>query len=370
MSRPNTPFKIVMAVPWLMLLFTAMLVLVGSLALYSASEGAWSPWAERHIVRACLGVVMIIVIAALPLRLIYDFSYAGLLGAVAVLAILPVIGVGTGAVRWIAIGGFNFQPSEPAKSALIIALARYFSTRQPDDISRISSYIIPILMLAIPFGLVVTQPDLGTALMLMLGGLAVIFSAGLPKRYIFLSLAGVLASIPVIWSQLYDYQKARVMTFLNPEADMLGAGYQITQSKIALGSGGLFGKGFLMGSQSQLNYLPEKQTDFVFTMIGEEFGLVGNLVVLGVYLAILGGIFRIGLSSENRFSRLVCVGIAMMIFSYVFVNIAMVTGLLPVVGAPLPLISYGGTAMLSVFAALGVVVNIALHRQVEDAELQ
>jgi len=191
----------------------------------------------------------------------------------------------------------------------------------------------------------------------------------MPFRYVGILFVTAMAALPVLWANLYEYQKQRVLTFFNPEDDLLGAGFQITQSKIALGSGGIFGKGFLMGSQSQLNYLPEKQTDFVFTMIGEEFGLIGNLVVLGIYFMIFYSILRLSWRVQHRFGRLVCAGISGMLFLYVFVNVAMVTGLVPVVGVPLPLISYGGTAMLTVFIALGLVNAMALSSDLEDEDL-
>ena len=227
-------------------------------------------------------------------------------------------------------------------------------------------YFPALIMIIVPFMLVMKQPDLGTALMLLMGGLSVVFAAGLPWRYVCGAVVAIFAALPLLWFQLHGYQKSRVITFLYPETDVLGAGYQITQSKIALGSGGLFGKGFLMGSQSQLNYLPEKQTDFVFTMIGEEFGLVGNLFILLVYLTLSMSILRISYKVQSRFSQLACVGIGMMLFFYVFVNVAMVSGLLPVVGAPLPLISYGGTSMLTVFIGFGIVTSALVHDRLED----
>lgn len=356
------------SVPWLMLLSAALLVMIGALTLYSASEGSWTPWAERHLMRAGFGFLLVFIIACIPLKWLYDGSYLFLLAGIAVLILLQVVGVGSGATRWIVIAGFNFQPSEPVKIAVVLALARYLSDLPSDRLYMIVSYLPAFLMLAIPFALVLVQPDLGTSLMLLISGLAVIVAAGLPKRWIFGGLLSVLASMPVIWLQLYDYQKARIFSFLNPGSDAQGAGYQIIQSKIAIGSGGTFGKGFLMGSQSQLNYLPEKQTDFVFTMIGEEFGFFGNSVVILVYFLILASINTTAFRTRLRFGRLVCIGISMVLFSYVFVNIAMVTGMLPVVGAPLPLISYGGTAMLSMFAGFGIVVNIALRARYQRIE--
>ncbi len=360
--------RLILRLPWLLLLATSALVLVGAFALYSASEGSWSPWAEQQLVRATIGGFVILVMALLPAKLIFKCSYIGLLGAVGLLLVLQFIGVGTGATRWIAIAGFNFQPSEPAKLAMVLALARYLSEQTPEQLQGFVAYIPALALVGVPFVLVLIQPDLGTSLMLLMGGLTVIFAAGISRLYIFGFLIAGVASLPVLWSQLYDYQKARVITFLNPDADQLGAGYQIAQSKIALGSGGLFGKGFLMGSQSQLNYLPEKQTDFVFTMIGEEFGFVGNISILVTYFIILTSIILIALRCQNRFARLSCIGVSMMIFLYMFVNVAMVTGLLPVVGAPLPLISYGGTAMLTVFASIGVVVNASINSHLEDGD--
>ena len=293
--------------------------------------------------------------------------YLILLAAIGMLVLLMIVDSERFVSRWITIGGFSFQPSEPAKIAVIMALARYFDEQPAERMQSLLVYLPPLLLIAVPFLLIIKQPDLGTALALLLGSLSVLFATGMPWRFIFAVVVLGLGSLPVLWMQLHAYQKERVMTFLNPGADALGAGYQITQSKIALGSGGLFGKGFLMGSQSQLNYLPEKQTDFVFTMIGEEFGLVGNLFILSVYLLLIGSILAISLRVGSRFAQLTCSGIAMMLFLYVFVNVAMVTGLLPVVGAPLPLISYGGTAMLTVFVGLGIVVSAVIHDRPENS---
>lgn len=360
----------IIQLPWLTISLVILLSLVGALALYSASQGSWSPWAERHIVRAAFGLVLMIGILVVPIRLIYQSSYLVYVAALIVLVALQAIGFGQGATRWIALGPLNFQPSEPAKLAVVLALARYFSARTPEQLASFVTYIPAFMIVGLPFMLVLVQPDLGTSLMLLLGGLIVIFSAGMPFRYIAVLAIAAIGSLPILWANLYEYQKQRVLTFFNPEDDLLGAGFQITQSKIALGSGGIFGKGFLMGSQSQLNYLPEKQTDFVFTMIGEEFGLVGNLAILLIYFLIIFSILRLGWRVQHRFGRLVCAGISGMLFLYVFVNVAMVTGLVPVVGVPLPLISYGGTAMLTVFIALGLVNAMALNSDLEDEDLR
>ena len=359
-----------LTLPWVTIGCVFLLSVIGALALFSASQGSWSPWAERHIIRAAFGVVLMVIIVVMPIRLIFQSSYVLYAGALIILVALQAIGFGQGATRWIAIGPLNFQPSEPAKLAVVLALARYFSERTPEQLNSFLTYIPAFLIVALPTALVLIQPDLGTSLMLAMGGLIVIFCAGIPFRYVGVLFVSAMASLPVLWANLYDYQKQRILTFFNPEDDLLGAGFQITQSKIALGSGGIFGKGFLMGSQSQLNYLPEKQTDFVFTMIGEEFGLIGNLVILGIYFIIFYSILRLSWRVQHRFGRLVCAGISGMLFLYVFVNVAMVTGLVPVVGVPLPLISYGGTAMLTVFIALGLVNSMALSSDLEDEDLR
>ena len=356
-------------IPWLMIICMFMLVIIGTLALYSASDGVWTMSVKQHLIRSAIGFLIAFFIAFLPINWLFRTSFLAWFAFVCILMLLPFIGVGAGATRWIDLGVMNFQPSEPTKIAVILLLARYLSLRTFDQIDKFAIYIPAIFIIGIPSALVLRQPDLGTGLMILVGGLAVIFVSGLPKKYVFLGLGTVGASIPIIWGQLYDYQKARLLTFLNPEKDILGAGWQITQSKIALGSGGLFGKGFLQGSQSQLDYLPEKQTDFVFTLIGEEFGFVGSITIILIYFMIILSITSIGLKAKNRFTRLVSSGLGMIIFLYVFINIAMVTGVLPVVGAPLPLLSYGGTAMLTVFVILGISINLSINRDKEDLEI-
>ena len=247
---------------------------------------------------------------------------------------------------------------------IVLALARYFHGLSSEEIARPFYLLVPIGLTLAPAALVLKQPDLGTAAMLLMIGVAVFFCAGV--RLWKFAVVGVLAlsAIPIAWQFLRDYQRRRVMTLFDPESDPLGAGYHILQSKIALGSGGLFGRGFLQGSQSHLNFLPEKQTDFVFTMLAEEFGMIGGVTLLGLYAVLLIYGLAIAIRSRNQFGRLLAFGIACNIFLYVFINIAMVMGLIPVVGVPLPLISYGGTAMLTVMAALGLVMSIYIHRDV------
>ena len=359
----------ILAIPWLMITGMLILVIIGTMALYSASDGVWTSSVQQHLLRSAIGFLLASFIAFIPINWIFRASFIMWAFIVCLLTVIPFIGVGAGATRWINLGFMNFQPSEPAKIAVILFLARYLSLRTFDQIDKLIIYLPAVFIVAIPTLLVLRQPDLGTGLMIFVGGLAVIFVSGVPKRYVFLGIGTFAASIPIIWGQLYDYQKARLLTFLNPEKDVLGAGWQITQSKIALGSGGLFGKGYLQGSQSQLDYLPEKQTDFVFTLIGEEFGFVGSMTIIFIYFLIILSITGIGLRAKNRFTRLVASGLAMVVFLYVFINIAMVTGVLPVVGAPLPLISYGGTAMLTTFLILGICINLSLNIIKEDIEI-
>jgi len=270
--------------------------------------------------------------------------------------------VGMGAQRWIDLGVIQLQPSELMNVVVVLALARYFHSLSSEDVGRIRHLILPALTVGVPAVLVLKQPDLGTAVMLLMGGAALFFIAGVRLRYFALTAAAAATALPGVWHFLRDYQKSRIYTFLDPDSDPLGAGYHILQSKIALGSGGLFGKGFLQGSQSHLSFLPEKQTDFIFTTLAEEFGLVGGLGLLALYSLIIVYGFAIALRSRNHFGRLLGLGIVTSFFLSVFINTAMVMGLIPVVGVPLPLISYGGTAMLAVMFGFGLLINVGVHR--------
>jgi len=361
LAPPGGVMQRIRRIPWLMIVILIALGMIGVLALYSAAGGSWSPWASRHLVRVGLGLAIMFVVASVPIRYYRGLAVVGWLGAIFLLLLLEFIGTGAGVQRWINIGGFNLQPSEPAKLAVILTLAAYFHGINPELMRKVQTYIPAFVIALVPFAQVLVQPDLGTSVMLLGSAAAVIFVAGMP-RWMVTGIVGFgLAAVPVLWSQLYQYQRDRILIFLNPGADQLGAGYQITQAKIALGSGGFFGKGYLQGSQSRLNYLPEKQTDFVFTMIGEEFGFIGCMVILGLYIGLIALLLRSGLRLKYGFSRLMIFGIAMMIFLYLFVNIGMVTGMLPVVGSPLPLISYGGTALITVFIAMGLVLSAVIY---------
>ena len=269
-----------------------------------------------------------------------------------------------GAQRWIDLGIIQLQPSELMSVALVLALARYFHCLREVNIAKFRFLLLPILMIILPVALVLKQPDLGTAAVLLFDGIALPFLAGVRLRVFGLICGAASISLPLIWRCLRDYQKNRIYTFLDANSDPLGAGYHILQSKIALGSGGLFGKGFLLGTQSHLSFLPEKQTDFIFTTLAEEFGLIGGLVLIALYIAMIAYGFAVALRSRNHFGRLLALGIVTNFFLYVFINIAMVTGMLPVVGIPLPLISYGGTAMLTVMLGFGLLMSVYVDRDI------
>jgi rod shape determining protein RodA len=350
---------------WGLILIVTATAAIGVAMLYSAANGSWNPWATRQIARYAVGLVILITIALVDIRFWWRYSYLLYAVLLALLIAVEVVGsIGMGAQRWINLGVIKLQPSELMKVGLALALARYFHGASTEDVRRIPYLIVPLLLIALPSALVLKQPDLGTALFLIMIGGAVFFVAGVQLWKFGLVLAAAGAAIPIVWSTLRTYQQKRILTFLDPERDPLGAGYHILQSKIALGSGGLFGKGFMQGSQSHLNFLPEKQTDFIFTMMAEEFGMVGGLVLLGLYILIMIYGFAIGLRSRTHFGRLLAMGLTSMLFLYVFINIAMVMGLIPVVGVPLPLISYGGTAMLTLMIGIGFLINVYVHRDV------
>jgi rod shape determining protein RodA len=356
---------------WPFVLVVALVALVGYGSLYSAGGGAHAPWAWRHGVRFGIGLGAMLVVALIDLRFWFRCAYvaygAALLGLIAV----EFAGqVAMGAQRWLDLGLFQLQPSEVMKIALVMVLARYFHSAYLEDVARPAHLITPALLALVPATLVLKQPDLGTSVMLLAGAGAMFFLAGVRWWKFALVIGTTLAALPIAWQQLHDYQRQRVMTFLNPESDPLGAGYHIIQSKIALGSGGLWGKGFLNGTQSQLSFLPEKQTDFVFTMLAEEAGLVGVLGLLLLLLVLIGYGFVFALRARSHFGRLLATGIATTFCLYVVINVAMVTGLLPVVGVPLPMISYGGTAMITVLIGFGLMLGVDIHRDVAIARFR
>ena len=362
LHREQNVFEKILHLDWMLVILIVIFACIGFASLYSAAGGSFDPWASRQIVRFLVGMVGMLVIAIIDIKWWQRLAYPAYVIGVVLLISVEIAGhIGMGAQRWIDLGFIKLQPSELMKIALVMAIARYFHGCTSEDTKRISFLILPAIMIIIPFIMVALQPDLGTSLMIAMLGAAMFFMAGAPLWIFIGGIALAVLSTPLIWMHMHEYQKQRVLTFLNPESDPLGTGYHILQSKIALGSGGLQGKGFLNGTQSHLNFLPEKQTDFIFTLWAEEWGLFGGLFLL----AIVGLIFCyscwIAYRCRHMFGRLLAFGIMINFSLYVFVNIAMVTGIIPVVGAPLPLISYGGTALLAVMAGFGLVLSCSTY---------
>ena len=352
---------------WGLVLVLSAIAGIGVVALYSAAGGHYDPWAARHAIRYGAALGLLLIVALVHPKVWLWFAWPIYAVAMLLLVAVDVIGkTGMGAQRWLILGPMQIQPSEIAKVAVILVLARYYHGLSREQASRFLYTVPPLLVILAPVGLVMVQPDLGTAMMVLLGGAALLFVAGV-RIWMFLA-AGIsaVACLPVAWSFMHEYQRKRVLTFLDPDRDPLGAGYHITQSKIAIGSGGLFGKGFLQGTQSSLNFLPEKQTDFIFTTFVEEWGMIGACVLLALFALVLVWGFSIAMRSQHHFGRLVALGVTAMMFLYVFINTAMVMGLLPVVGVPLPLVSNGGTAMVSVMFACGLLIGVNVYR---DAQL-
>jgi len=356
----------IMQINWLYVVLLCVLAGVGYTALYAAAGGHQEPYAARHAIRFGFGLVLMLGIALIDIRFIARMAWPAWIGCVGLLIAVTQIGhVGKGAQRWIDLGGFQLQPSELMKIALVLALARWFHRASWERIGNPLFLIPPLIAIVIPAGLILKQPNLGNAVITGLVGSAVFFAAGVRWwKFILVALPLPFAA-QFAYGHLRDYQKARIETFLNPESDPLGAGYNIIQSKIALGSGGMWGKGFLGGTQGNLDFLPEKQTDFIFSIIGEEFGFVGSLCVLALLgMIVLGGML-IALRCSHPFGRLVALGISFNFFLYVFVNIAMVMGAIPVGGVPLPLVSHGGSAVITVMIGFGILMSVHVHRDVE-----
>lgn len=353
---------------WGMVFLICVVTMIGLLSLYSAAGGNVGPWANRQFYRFLFGLGVMFFIALIDIKWWFRLSFLAFAGGVVLLLIVEIMGhVGMGAQRWINLGFMKLQPSELMKIAVVMALARFYALKSTEDVRRLWMLIPPLAIILLPVSLVLLQPDLGTSLMIVMAGASVIFLAGGPLWIFITSGALAVAAIPVAWHFMHSYQKQRVLTFLNPESDPLGAGYHITQSKIALGSGGIEGKGFLEGTQSRLNFLPEKQTDFIFTLWAEEWGLVGGLFLLFVLGCLFAYGLYIGMSSRHAYGRLLTMGLMVNFSLYVFINIGMVMGLMPVVGAPLPLVSYGGTSMLSAMIGFGLILSCSIHR---DSKMQ
>jgi rod shape determining protein RodA len=352
-------------VSWLYVLLLCALAGVGYAALYSAAGGAPEPFASRHALRFAAGLVLMIGIAMVDIRVIARLAWPTyLLALVLLVAVMRFGHTGNGAQRWLDLGGLQLQPSELMKIALVLALASWFHKASWERIGNPLFLAPPVIAILLPVLLIVKEPNLGTAVITALLGAAMLFASGVRWWKFALVALPVPFAVRLAYTHLHDYQRARIDTFLDPESDPLGAGYNIIQSKIALGSGGMWGKGFLRGTQGHLDFLPEKQTDFIFTTIGEEFGFVGSVTLLLLLgLIVLGGML-IALRCRHRFGRLVAFGITTNFFLYVAVNVAMVMGAIPVGGVPLPLVSHGGSAMITVMAGFGLLMSVHVHRKV------
>ena len=350
------------AVDYFLIIIVAIIGSISVVSIYSTESGSFSFYTKNHLTRFLVFFSMFLVLSFVRVSFWYRQAYIFYILGILLLLLVIFFGISaSGSKRWINFFIMNLQPSELMKIAIIVCFARYYHRIQSSDIQSYKYLLQPIILLLIPCYLVITQPDLGTAILIAGSGLAIIWLAGLNLKYFIYSGLILLVSLPFVISILKPYQKSRILTFFNPDRDPLGAGYQIIQSKIAIGSGGLLGKGFLQGTQSYLEFLPEKHTDFIFTLFSEEFGFVGSMVLILLYALLIYRIIRIGFSSRSFFAKLYCFGFASALFLYIFVNIAMVVGLLPIVGAPLPIMSYGGSSMLSIMLGLGIVMSCKIY---------
>ena len=350
------------AADYFLIIIVAIIGSMSVFSIYSTESGNFSFYTKNHLTRFLVFFFMFLVLSFVRVSFWYRQAYIFYILGILLLLLVIFFGISaSGSKRWINLFIMNLQPSELMKIAIIVCFARYYHRIQSSDIQSYKYLLQPIILLLIPCYLVITQPDLGTAILIAGSGLAIIWLAGLNLKYFIYSGLILLVSLPFVISILKPYQKSRILTFFNPDRDPLGAGYQIIQSKIAIGSGGLLGKGFLQGTQSYLEFLPEKHTDFIFTLFSEEFGFVGSMVLILLYALLIYRIIRIGFSSRSFFAKLYCFGFASALFLYIFVNIAMVVGLLPIVGAPLPIMSYGGSSMLSIMLGLSIVMSCKIY---------
>ncbi|MBK5265702.1 MAG: rod shape-determining protein RodA [Alphaproteobacteria bacterium] len=350
--------------PWRLLFLITAIASFGLVVLYSAAGGSFTPWAAAQGLRFSVFMVMTIVVSRLPVELFKQLAFPVYIGICILLVLVELIGaVGGGSQRWLNLGFMQLQPSELMKPAIVLAVARFYSLLPAGEIRKWTAIWPTLVLIGIPASLILIQPDLGTATTVVVGGVTVAFLAGLPLRlFIGSGLAGA-AIVPLAFSFLHDYQQKRILIFMDPESDPLGAGYHISQSKIAIGSGGIFGKGFLHGTQSHLDYLPEGHTDFVFATMAEEWGLVGGIALIFAFMLLLRWGVRVALRSQDKFSRLAAGGLTTTIFFYIAVNLMMVMGLAPVVGIPLPLMSYGGSSMLTIMLCIGMIMAIDRQQQ-------
>ena len=352
---------------WFLLFIAILLASIGFLFLYSAAGGNYDPWAKMQLLRFLLGILVFFYASSMSLKFWLNYSYAIYLFSLILLVFVYIFGdTGMGAQRWLDLGFMRIQPSELMKFSLILLISKYYQDEKEYTlVIKFASVSVILLFIFIPSYLIYLQPDLGGAIILLLVGITTMFLIGISTWFFVFAAISIVFFSPIIWTYfLKEYQQNRILTFLDPLRDPLGAGYHIIQSKIALGSGGFWGKGYMKGTQSQLNFLPEMQTDFIFTLIAEEWGMIGSICILLVYLLLIIYCFVIGIISNNYFGTFLSMGVGVILFYSVFINISMVMGLVPVVGVPLPLISYGGSSMICNMFGLGLVSNIYINRNI------
>ena len=336
--------------------------IIGIFSMYSTDGGEILYHTKNHTLRFCIFFSMMIIISFINIRIWHNLSYIFYFVTLLLLVWASFYGItASGSQRWINLYFINLQPSELMKIAIIACFAKYYHRAQIQNVSKLTNILVPIIVLILPTFLVISQPDLGTSILIALSGIIVLWLSGVNIKYFFYSFILFIISAPFIISFLKPYQKLRILTFFDPDKDPLGAGYQIIQSKIAVGSGGLTGKGFLKGTQGYLEFLPEKHTDFIFTLYSEEFGFVGSLILLILYAILIFRVIRIGSLSRSFFSKIFCYGFGSAIFLYITVNMSMVLGLLPIVGSPLPIMSYGGSSMLATMIGFGIVMSCKIY---------
>ncbi len=362
LSDQSTFFQKLRSLDYILVLCILLLGLLSSIAMYSTDGGELLYHSESHIIRFIVFFIMMIFVSFINIKTWHAFGYLFYITVLGLLIWASLFGItAQGSQRWIDLYFINLQPSELMKIAIIICFAKYYHRIQLTNVNKFKNIIIPILILFLPIALVVSQPDLGTSILIALSGVIVLWLAGVNIKYFFYSSLIFIISAPFVISFLKPYQKLRILTFFDPDKDPLGAGYQIIQSKIAVGSGGLTGKGFLKGTQGYLEFLPEKHTDFIFTLFSEEFGFLGSVILLIIYAILIFRILRIGSLSRSFFGKFFCYGFGSAIFVYITVNMAMVLGLLPIVGSPLPIMSYGGSSMLATMLGLGIVMSTKIY---------
>ena len=363
-TRNYSLFEKLKSVDYFLILIIILIGAISVFAIYSTERGEFSFYTKNHLLRLLVFFGMFLVLSFVRITFWYKNAYFFYAVCVSLLFITLFFGLmASGSRRWLDLYFLNLQPSEIMKIAIIVCFARYYHRIQTAEIQNYKFILVPLILLLIPCYLVLQQPDLGTSILIAGTGVIIIWLAGLNIKYFVYSTLLLIVSLPFVVSLLKPYQKSRILTFFNPDRDPLGAGYQIIQSKIAIGSGGFFGKGFLKGTQSYLEFLPEKHTDFIFTLFSEEFGFIGSIILLLLYILLIYRIISIGFYSKSFFSKLFCFGFASAIFLYIFVNISMVLGLLPIVGAPLPIMSYGGSSMLSIMLGLSIVMSCKIYSQ-------